>query len=174
MVARLRIDRTGDWQKLKKIFGRKRDFKKLTDDKLVEASRAAAIIYAEELRKGYRQSRAEFKRNHPFTLSMKRSDKPLRDTGKLGDSVRAIRTSRGYDAGIADKDLAKIANIQEEGALIKVTEKSRKYLAAIGFPLKASTKFIVIPARPNFALSFKAALPKMRKSVDRIVKRTLD
>ena len=42
----------------------------------------------------------------------------------------------------------KIAEIQEYGARIPVTDKMRRWFAAQGFPLKKTTTEIVIPPRP--------------------------
>jgi len=46
------------------------------------------------------------------------------------------------------------ASIHEFGVIIPVTDNMRGYMAAMGFPLRQSTQFIRIPARPAMGPSF--------------------
>lgn len=49
--------------------------------------------------------------------------------------------------GEDDSEILMIANVNEFGCQIEVTEKMRNYLRAIGLPLKNDTKYINIPER---------------------------
>lgn len=49
--------------------------------------------------------------------------------------------------GPSDSELVMIAGVHEFGTEIQVTDKMRKWFAANGYPLKASTTKIVIPER---------------------------
>lgn len=63
---------------------------------------------------------------------------------KETDKLNRHKIKTGY---WGDGDLEMIAAVHEFGLNIKVTDKMRRYLAAIGYPLKASTMYIRIPER---------------------------
>lgn len=80
---------------------------------------------------------------------MRQSDK--RKWRALTQKISDFRIEAGwfannrYDSGIS---VANVARIQNNGAVIHVTDKMRAWFAAQGTPLKKSTRNIVIPPRP--------------------------
>lgn len=61
----------------------------------------------------------------------------------------------------SNKKILLKANANEYGVNIKVTEKMRKYLAAIGLPLKSTTSHIKIPERSYIRATFDKDLKKI-------------
>lgn len=83
------------------------------------------------------------------------------ESAKLGGRVQVgWREQTKYDA---DTPVYKVAQIQEYGARIPVTDKMRKWFAVQGFPLSKHTTEIVIPPRAF-----------MRKTVDNHQKEWVD
>ena len=74
---------------------------------------------------------------------------------------------RKIRVGIMGGDMAMIGAVHEFGARIPVTDKMRKWFAAQGYPLKATTTHIVIPERSfiraGFDESEKAFLEEAKK-----------
>lgn len=62
-------------------------------------------------------------------------------------------------------DMGMIAAVHEFGARIRVTDKMRKWFAAQGYPLKTSTKEIVIPERSFIRAGFDSAEREYVKNV---------
>lgn len=79
----------------------------------------------------------------------------FRYTGRVGSRNRALVRSIGYELndhevkiGWLSKSGAKWGEIVQEGRTIPVTQRMRRYYAAIGLPLKRSTRTITMPAAP--------------------------
>jgi len=74
---------------------------------------------------------------------------------------------RKIRVGIMGGDMAMIGRVHEFGARIPVTDKMRKWFAAQGYPLKATTTHITIPERSfiraGFDESEKEFLDEARK-----------
>ena len=90
-----------------------------------------------------------FKPLNPLTIERKGSSKPLINHGDLIGSI----TYQNIDdnqifIGVKKGKEANIAAVHEFGCTIRVTHKMRAYLHYNGIHLKASTKYIHIPARP--------------------------
>jgi len=92
------------------------------------------------------------------TREFKGSSKPLVDSGMFVSSIDTWKEGKRWFAGLPPgakgddgQDLGMVAGIQEHGAHVPVSDASRKFFAARGFPLKADTKFIRIPPRPWLA-----------------------
>jgi hypothetical protein len=66
---------------------------------------------------------------------------------------------------IADGKPAMIAKVQNDGAIIRVTDAMRGYLAANGVFLRSSTQFIEIPGRHFWDNSQKEAQRRAAKSL---------
>lgn len=66
---------------------------------------------------------------------------------------------------IADGKPAVIAKVQNDGAIIRVTDAMRGYLAANGIFLRSSTQFIEIPGRHFWDNSQKEAQRRAAKSL---------
>ena len=58
------------------------------------------------------------------------------------------------------------ASIHEYGVIIPVTDKMRAYMAAMGFPLRQTTEFIKIPARPFMGPSFDQLMQELPEIED--------
>ena len=90
-----------------------------------------------------------FKPNNPLTIAMKGSSKPLINHGDLLGSVTYENIDdKHIFIGVKKGQEASIAAVHEFGCTIGVTPKMRAYLHYNGVHLKASTKYIHIPARP--------------------------
>jgi len=104
--------------------------------------------------------------NHKVTTSIKQSAKPLVATGALFKSIQGrvlkwdegvvgvVKNRRVKDADGRSNDLLSIAAVLYFGATIKVTEKMRRFFAVMSrlypgryYPIRASTKVIVVPPR---------------------------
>ena len=77
-----------------------------------------------------------------------------------GDFLRALKMEVGdgkaevgilVPKGSRGQDLEMIARVMEGGATVRVTSKMRNWFAAQGKPLKKTTMYLRIPARPVFA-----------------------
>ena len=106
---------------------------------------------------------------HPFTIQQKGHSTPLFDSGNLARSVRVVvrrQSSRTNFIVTVAPGLETIkASIAEEGAVLPVTAKMRRFLASRGFRLRKSTSFIAVPARPVFEKAIDATLPAIEKAI---------
>ena len=110
------------------------------------------------------------------TKWLKGSDKLLVDSGDFKraldiqvDDNRAlvgILTPRGSQG----QDLEMIARVIQEGAIIQVSEKMRRWFAWKGMPLRRTTMHIVIPPRPLF----EPTLAEIDEEIDGIVNNYMD
>ena len=90
-----------------------------------------------------------FKPLSPVTIANKGSSKPLIDHGDLIGSVTyEVLDNNHVFIGVKKGEEVDIAAVHEFGCTIGVTPKMRAYLRHKGIHLKASTKYIHIPARP--------------------------
>ena len=160
--------------KLSKEFQTLGGFQKLggtgARDVFQRGSLRAANILRATLVKGYENGvDKSLEGLHRFTIIKKGGMQPLFDTGRLAGAVELIVINRGsridYMVGFTRPDDASQARALEEGATITVTDKMRLYLAANGLPLKGTTKFLRIPARPIFLHSLKKAQKAMRNAL---------
>ena len=96
-------------------------------------------------------------KNHPLTIALKGSSKPL--VGKGADLMSSVTHShpmpgitfvgiRRQAVDDSGQVVADIAKIQERGLVLDVTPAMRGWFMAQGFPLKKDTVAINIPARP--------------------------
>ena len=86
------------------------------------------------------------------------------------------KLNRGYvEIGILGDNSSQIlliAEVQEYGINIKVTDKMRKYLAAQGMPLKSTTKEIHIPERSYIRGSYdenKKKIYQLESMIDEVI-----
>lgn len=123
----------------------------------------SAEVLRVTLRRLYKDGVRGHAPNHPITLAFKSGSQPLRDTGELANALELIVVKRGnrvdYAVGLKDERLATIANANEDGAIITVTEGLRNFFAANGLPLKASTNLLFIPPRPLFGKAVALTQP---------------
>jgi phage gpG-like protein len=88
------------------------------------------------------------------TRTVKGNDTPLIQHGDLLASIDSESEGQTAFVGVMKKqgshgqDLETVARIMEEGAVISVTPKMREWFKSNGFPLRASTTHITVPARP--------------------------
>ena len=76
-------------------------------------------------------------------------------------------------AGWFDKEMSKIARIQEYGATITVTDKMRKFLAvAYGIYLKKETTTITIPPRPHRKQTINKFMKQWKKELAKLLLKT--
>ena len=143
------MSRFGDWKKLEKIMrGFDRNLQKNCTVALARAGASLEGAIKERILDG-----KDMDPNHPFTVAMKGSSKPLIADGDLlasvnwsfiGPTAVFVGPNRKSESGV---DLAALHE-REEGTRIKVTPKMRGYLAAHGFHLKKETTELFIPGRP--------------------------
>lgn len=142
----------------------------LVTEKFLKGVRIAAKILRDEVRRGYSGAgRDGWAPLHSFTIREKGHDEPLFHTGAMMDSVEIYEDIEGISVGINDPVHAMKARIQERGATIPVSPKMRAFLLSRGFPLRASTQYLVIPARPNFANSLREVLPQIGPIIQRAI-----
>lgn len=75
--------------------------------------------------------------------------------------------------GILDGKPSLIAKVQDQGAVVAVTDKMRGFLASCGIFLKDSTTQIVIPARHSWEYALTEAAAEAKDSLHKQVKRML-
>lgn len=72
----------------------------------------------------------------------------IKDENRIPSVVRELKSVKGRNVLIGWwGEIAGIAAVHEFGARVPVSQKMRNFFAALGFPLKASTKHFVIPER---------------------------
>lgn len=182
------VRKVGDWDEAAKIL-----------DGLAERYRAALVtglyragqVLRDETRKGIRSGAPGGETFAPLselTIRTKGSSKPLIDYGDLLNSITyqvnkdrlwvfvgVLRTARSKRPDSPHETyLANIARVHEEGAVIPVTPKMRRFFfARWGIRLKASTTHIVIPARPFLRPTFRKYAPEVAKMFRQLVARVL-
>lgn len=130
--------------------------------------RRAGQYLIREIKKGIQKQKPTggraFEPLHWFTKEQKGSSKALVDKGDLANSVTSKKVrSDAIFVGVhrtarskTNQSLVMIAQIQETGIAIMVTDKMRAYLAFQGMPLHPTTKFIWIPPRPFLSPVFNS------------------
>lgn len=78
-------------------------------------------------------------------------------------AISGNKISAGFLPGgkVYSKFLNRYVENQQSGFSIPVSQKMRGHFARKGFPLKAGTKNLTVPARPIIPLAFKAIEPKI-------------
>lgn len=75
--------------------------------------------------------------------------------------------------GEDDSEILLIANVQEFGCNIQVTERMRNYLHAIGLHLKKTTREIRIPERSFIRSGFDSKEKKIRNTANKLLEQVL-
>lgn len=123
-------------------------------------------VLAEEVKRGWSgEGREGWPPLHPFTIVEKGHTDPLYQSGALIDAVVVVQDQESVAVGVNDPVQARKAFVHERGATIAVTDRMRNYLASRGFVLKRTTRFLVIPARPNFSRALGEKLPEIAEIV---------
>lgn len=124
----------------------------------------------------FRTPRDWWPRLSAITVAMKGHDKVLTDSGDFMRSIK--RRVIGHIAtvgvltpiGPKGQDLELIAKVFSGGAVIRVTEKMRRFFAVKGMPLRRSTSIIRVPPRPVF----EPAADDLDKEAKRVVGPMID
>jgi hypothetical protein len=126
--------------------------------------------------------RAGWKELHPLTKAIKGHEFKMMETGDFLRAITVWREGRGkgrywWFAGIKPgskgrdgRDLTMVGAVHEDSAVVPVSDSIRRFFAAKGFPLKAETRFVRIPARPWFA----PAVEEVEKDADTILMPLMD
>jgi hypothetical protein len=156
MALKVRIAPYGKYRKLIRQLGRME--KELVGERTDKALQTLAEAGKRFIVGGIINQRENWKQLSDITKTLKGHDRILIDSGTFVGSMVVYREGKRWFAGLPEgakgnkgKDLEMIGEVHEKGASVKVTEKIRKFFFAIGFPLRANTAFIMIPARPWFA-----------------------
>jgi hypothetical protein len=152
----IRIAPYGKWRKLIRDMNRAerilegRSTKRAMED-LAETAKNLIID-------GIKQGRDSWDDLSDITREFKGSTKPLVDSGMFLASIDTWQEGKRWLAGLVPgsrgsdgQDLEMVGGIQEQGAHIPISDATRKFFAARGFPLRADTKFVRIPPRPWLA-----------------------
>ena len=142
----------GDWTRLEQ-------FLRVAPTKIKAAgeigSNRAGALLAKRIKEGLRNQAPggkRFEKLSSLTTSRKSGTKALIASGELLRSVTWKKIKGGAWVGSNRRDSSgkyNLATIHEQGCTIKVTEKMRwKFITIAGHPLKETTKYIHIPARP--------------------------
>ena len=138
---------SGDWSRLEQIL----DPAQITAG-VKQATARVGNYGASEVKKGIVSGAPggqKFAPNSPMTIARKGSSKPLIDKGDLVGSITyQVIDANNVFVGIKRGKEVNIAAVHEFGCTICVTPKMRAYLHYQGVHLKASTRYIHIPARP--------------------------
>lgn len=156
----------GDWDRLEHTLNPVR-FSKALERNVAIASRRVGIEYRKDVRDAVKEKL--YDPNAPMTIAIKGSSMPLvrdRDmllaiTSKTKTPwevvVGILRQTKRRDAKSGKERMWNVAAILHAGATVKVTQRMRamfwrrwKNGEPGWYPLKDSTKYIVIPARPFF------------------------
>jgi len=125
------------------------------------AERGAAILH-EYFRQGG-PAEQPWQQLSQVTINFKGHNIKLTRSGDLEHAIGVRMIDQNtWEYGIYDWK----ASIHEYGVIIPVTDKMRGYMAAQGFPLSASTKFIKIPARPSMGPSFDQLMRELPEIED--------
>lgn len=171
-MSDVKVTRTGDWAKARRILHNLPDNMK---KEVKKASELSGVLLVGEIKKGIVNQAPggqRFEPLHPLTIQRKGSSKALIDSGDLLESI----TYRVMDDGLSlfvgilktaknseGDNLANIGWVMEKGAVIKVTTAMRKYLHGIGLSLRGSTEYIIIPPRPFIEPTVAKEVQNIRK-----------
>lgn len=151
------VEMVGDYHKFQSLvdyYAEERymdDVDEMTYRVALECKKDIQAIY-----NGAKEPPLSVRRLHPWTIKLKGSTTPFKNTKKLSESVEVVKIDNAvYMVRVRPNILTdngfeyyKVAKILEEGTEIAVTEAMRKYLRANGLFIKDSTNLIVIPKRP--------------------------
>lgn len=154
----------GDWGKLAKALD-PRPFRARVAQAAKQMGARGASMVQEGIVNGNPGGK-QFDPLHPVTVERKGSSKPLVDSGDLvgaitWDTPNAQTVFIGVKKG---NDRVNIAAVHEFGCTIRVTQRMRGYLHAIGIHLRKDTTHIVIPER-SFLRATKDS-PEFRKMIE--------
>jgi len=169
--------KTGDWKKLKNVM---KKFDRRIEQNGTVALHQSAVRLESIIRNRILDGKG-MKPDHPFTVKLKRSSKPLIDNSDLLQSVSHHFIDRHTVAVGVNRRTPKGVNIaalheREKGVRIKVTPRMRAWLHGHGLHLKPSTKELFIPGRPFMKPSYrdfrkKGIVKKLfRQAVEKTVK----
>jgi hypothetical protein len=164
----------GDWSSAEDL---QKTLHDLAEDFLAEAVPATAELLASQTKRTLAEGDSEWPALHPLTIAVKGHDQPLLDTGELAEGLNVYEVAKhvmelGYREGDRRTDgkyADVVAGVMENGATIPVNDAIRGFFAAMGFPLRADTRVLVIPARPFLQPSLDKALPEIVSLAKRIV-----
>lgn len=159
-----------------------RKFRNRLQRQVLKATLKNGLLAERAIVQGINRGRV-LKANAPLTQLIKGSDRPLVNTGQLLQSINHRILSPGIVViGVLRKalhrdsqtgkveDITNVAAAVHEGFTVTVTQKMRNFFAAMSrefpgewFPLKASTKLIVVPARPFLWLAVKPSMIRLYK-----------
>ena len=172
--ARLRTDR-GFQELLRKFPPNATD--ELRRDIDTSALKAARICQL-EMQRLYKEGVPGHRPNHPFTVFMKGSSQPLKETGEMANAVVVFMSRSGQDkkfsVGFPDDKNGMKARNAELGIWIRITPKMRRFLFRHGLWLRRSTRFIRIPPRPVLPTTVERAVPRMSSSITKYLKIQID
>jgi hypothetical protein len=151
---------------------RPEDFKDLLESNVAKAMAAIGLLAEDEIRRDI--NARKFKPNAPLTIALKNNDSPLRGEppSVLVQNINSgvvnwdeVHVGVLRDRKVSGRDgkpdyLLSIAAALHKGFTIKVTEKMRRFFAAIGHPLKPGTKRMKVPARPFLRSAVKRAMQR--------------
>jgi hypothetical protein len=184
-------------EKIKAIQARIKKLPVLLNGKLSAKQKRNAELFIKLFTSGIRENEFGLKKLHPVTIARKQDAGYSRPTTPLygaGDSeansllnVFAIKKLRnGWQVyprwakhHDSDLQLRHLLSIHENGALISVTDRMRKFLHYIGIHLRKDTTIIRIPPRPAQRKAYEKLLKQIssdepEKDVKRIIKKLID
>lgn len=156
MAVAVRIAPFGKYRKLINDLGRIE--KSIYGVKTDKALQTLAETGRDFIVTGINSQRSGWKALSEITKFLKGHDRILVDHGDFVGAMQTWKEGQRWYAGIPEgatgskgQDLELVGAVQEEGATIPVSDKMRKFFAAKGFPLRADTKYLMVPPRPWFA-----------------------
>jgi hypothetical protein len=106
---------------------------------------------------GIDRQRPGWKKLSEITKTVKGNSTILQETGNFRRAMKAWKEGSDWFAGLypgvkgkRGQDLEMVGAVHEDGAIVPVTAGIRRWFAAMGFPLRADTKFITVPSRKWF------------------------
>lgn len=154
MLLKIRVSPKGVFDKLQAATEHP---KPLLDIAVFESGKEIARRIHSRVRTNITQGRPEWQPLSKVTTTLKGSEQPLVETGQLRDSFQVIEEGDKVLVGIPEgttrrdgKSMEMIAQTLEHGVTMEVTDAIRGFFAVSGFPLKLTTRFLVIPPRPFF------------------------
>lgn len=149
----------------------------LFSDKLPALRLKIAHKLQENILLGIEVGRPEWPPLSVVTQRIKGHSKPLEESGDLKRAIQVTDTKDrvfvGIPSGLKREDgtpMEVVAGVHENGATIEVTDRTRAFFASAGFPLRSSTKVLVIPARPFL----EPALRETEEQIGEIVEEFAD
>jgi len=117
---------------------------------------------------GIDAQRPEWAKLSPITQTIKGHEQILKHTGSFRGAMKMWKEGDDWYAGLypASKgkdgqDLEMVGAVHEDGAVVPVTTPIKRWFASMGFPLRADTKFVIIPSRKWFEPAVKEVEQKM-------------